>query len=120
MKKLIMAASICALSSLSFAPISTAQAADGISLRICEYISVNDKKRLRTYLKTKKLKIRNVFSDIKCNGQNILVFAASSNALDTGELIIGKVPSKVVAASLEEIRKHSAHLAAKAEKRING
>ena len=117
MKKLAFAASLL---TLSFAPVQVVHADDSISLRICEYISVNDKKRLRSFLKTRKLKIRNVFSDIKCNGQNLLVFAASSNALDTGELIIGKIPAKTVAASIDEIAKHSAHLAAKAKKRVEG
>ena len=120
MKKILLAASITALTMASIAPVSVANANENMSLRICEYISVNDKKRLRTYLKTKKLKIRKIFSDIKCNGQNLLVFAASSNALDTGELIIGKIPAKVVAENIEDVKKHSAHLAAKAQKRVDG
>lgn len=116
MKKLLIASSLL---TLSFAPVPEAHANDSVSLRICEYVSVNDKKRLRSFMKKSKLKIRTVFDNIKCNGQNILVFSASSNALDAGEMIIGKLPKKAVAENLDEVTKHSAHLGAIAKKRIN-
>ncbi len=117
MKKLLLATSLL---TISLAPIPEAQAGDNLSLRICEYVSVNDKKRLRSYLKKNKLKIRSVFGSIKCNGQNLLEFAASSNALDAGEMIIGKLPKSAVSANLDVVTKHSAHLAAIAKKRIDG
>lgn len=118
MKKLVMiaAAAVAFSATTSYSPV--AKADDGISLRICEYISVNDKNRLRKFLKSKKLKIRSIFDSIQCNGQNILVFAASSNALDTGELFIQKLPKKVVEANLAAVSSHSAHLEAKAKARI--
>lgn len=115
MKKLLLAASLL---TVTLAPAPVVHAEDSISLRICEYISVNDKKRLRSFLKKKKLKIRTIFDSVQCNGQNLLVFAASSNALDAGEMIIGKLKKDSVAANLEAITKHSAHLAAIAKKRI--
>ena len=95
-----------------------ASAEDSFSLRVCEYVSVNDKRRLRSFLKDRKLKIRSIFDGLKCNGQNLLEFAAASNALDAGELIINKLPVKTVTANLDSIKKHSAHLATVAEKRI--
>ncbi len=115
MKKVLLVSSIIAA---SFIASPTAQAADSIALRICEYISVDDKTRLRSFLKQNKLKIRNIFKSIQCNGDNLLVFAAKSKALNTGEFIIGKVSKKVVSANLEEITKHSAHLAEDARDRV--
>lgn len=114
MKKLLIAT----LLTSAFAMTPTVTAADSISLRICEYVSVNDKKRLRSFLKSNKLKIRKIFKGIKCNGQNLLVFASSSKALDVGELLIGKLSKKIVADNLEEVAKHSKHLEAKIKKRI--
>lgn len=114
MKKLLVASLIAT----AFAMTPTVHAADSASLRICEYVSVNDKKRLRSFLKSHKLKIRNVFKGIRCNGQNLLIFAATSNALDVGELLIGKLSKKIAAANLEEVAKHSKHLEAKIQKRI--
>lgn len=115
MKKLLLATSIIVA---SLAPAQVVHADDSISLRICEYVAVNDKTRLRSFLKSRKLKIRTVFDDIKCNGQNLLVFAAVSNALDTGELLLGKLPVKTIQENMAEIAKHSAHLEAKAKARI--
>ena len=115
MKKTLLIASLVAASLVSITPV---EAADNQAKRVCEYISVNDKTRLRSFLKQKKLKIRNIYRSIKCNGTNILLFAAKSKALDTGEFIIGKLPKKMVSANLAEIEKYSAHLAEDARDRI--
>jgi hypothetical protein len=114
MKKILVASLIAT----AFTITPTVHAADSTSLRICEYVSVNDKKRLRSFLKSNKLKIRNIFKNIQCNGQNLLVFAASSKALDVGELLIGKLSKKIDAANLDAVAKHSKHLEAKIKKRI--
>ncbi|PCI59372.1 MAG: hypothetical protein COB35_11600 [Gammaproteobacteria bacterium] len=114
MKKLLIAT----LFASAFAMTPTVRAADAISLRICEYVSVNDKKRLRSFLKSNKLKLRNIFKNIRCNDQNLLVFAASSNALDVGELLIGKLSKKIVRKNIEAVAAHSKHLEAKIKRRI--
>ena len=93
--------------------------ADNMSLRICEYVQANDKNRLRSYLKQNKLKIRNIYSGLECNGNNILIFAAKSNALEIGEFIIGKLPAKKVASEIDKLSKYSAHLAEEAKERVS-
>ncbi|WP_448550344.1 DUF3718 domain-containing protein [Thalassotalea fusca] len=114
MKKALLVGSLM----LSALNVSTAYADDSMSLRICEYIQANDKQRLRNFLKQKKVKIRNIYQDLLCNNDNILVFAAKSNSLDVGEFIIGKLPSKYVASEIDNITQHSAHLAEKAKARV--
>jgi len=114
MRKLLIAT----LLSSTFAMTPTVHAADSVSLRICEYVAINDKKRLRSFLKSHKLEIRNIFKNIQCNGQNLLIFAATSNALDVGELMISKLSKKIAAENLDEVATHSAHLASKIKKRI--
>ena len=100
MKKLLIA-SITALTvtaTTSFiAP--QAQAAD-VAQSLCEYVGADDKKRMRSFLKSNKLKIRNVFSGIQCNGKNLLEFAAARGSVKTGKLIINKLPKKTVSAQL--------------------
>ena len=113
MKNILLTAAILA-STVVIAP--TAQA-DNLSLRICEYVQANDKNRLRSFLKQNKLKIRNIYNDLSCNGDNIMIFAAKSNSLEVGEFIIGNLPSKVVKAEIDNITKHSAHLAEAARAR---
>lgn len=115
MKKLLL---ISALAAQFIALAPTVSAADNVSLRICEYVAANDKARLRSYLKQNKLRLRNIYDKITCNNQNLLVFSASSAALETGEFIIGKIPTKEVSAQISEIAKYSKHLEEEAKERI--
>lgn len=114
MKKLIL----IPLSVLVFAGAPEANADDSMSVRICEYVQANDKQRLRKFLKTQKLNIRSIYKDLRCNQDNLLIFAAKAKALDVGDFIIGKLPSKEVAMEIEGITAHSPHLAAMASKRV--
>ncbi|MFT5636249.1 MAG: hypothetical protein ACI89T_001707 [Cognaticolwellia sp.] len=116
MKTTILASLVLA-TAISYTPQSLAFD-DSISLRICEYVSINDKKRLRKYLKSNNMKIRTIFDNIQCNGGNLLEFAATSNALDVGEYLIGKLPVKTVTENLAVVKANSAHLAKVANDRI--
>lgn len=114
MKKLLLVPAI-ALMSVAFTPVT--YAAD-IAQTLCEYVSADDKGRLRSYLKSNKIKIRNIFDGIQCNGQNLLAFASTKNSVVTGTLMINKLPKRKVAGVLDTIA--SAELNAVAQKRING
>ena len=70
MKKLLLVTTITALTMTSIVSAPKAQAAD-IAQSVCEYVAADDKKRMRSFLKTNKLKIRNIFSGIQCNGKNL-------------------------------------------------
>lgn len=113
MKKVLLTASLLTLS----AAITPIAHADDISLRLCEYVQANDKNRLRAFLKQNKLKIRNFYDDLTCNGDNLLIFAAKSNAIEVGKFIIGNLPVKKVKDELDNIAKHSAELAEEANNR---
>jgi hypothetical protein len=111
-KKLLLSTLIT--SALLIAPVSYA---DNTGLRICEYIKANDKSRLRTYLKQNKIKIKNIFDEMRCNKQDLIVFSASNQSLEVGEFIIGKIPVRKVGGSYDETFKYSAHLAEAVKKR---
>ena len=100
MKKLLIA-SITALTvtSLTSFVAPKAHAAD-VAQSLCEYVAADDKKRMRSFLKTNKVKIRSVFDGIQCNGQNLLEFAATRGSVKTGSLMISKLPKKTVSANL--------------------
>jgi hypothetical protein len=116
MKKTLLLATLITTTAI-FAPVT--EAADNMSLRICEYVAANDKNRLRSFMKQNKLKVRSIFKSMECNGKNLLVFAASNKALETGEFLIGKVPAKEVAKHITEIGKYSKHLEEEAKDRAN-
>ena len=115
MKKIILIASIVTASYM----ITPVAQADNMSLRICEYVQANDKNRLRSFLKQNKLKIRKIYDNIQCNKKSLLIFAAKSQALEVGEFLIGKMPTKKVAKEIDELAIYSAHLAEDAKDRIN-
>ena len=78
MKKLLLVTTMTALTMTSIISAPKAHAAD-IAQSVCEYVAADDKKRMRSFLKSNKLKIRNIFDGIQCNGQNLLEFADPFN-----------------------------------------
>jgi hypothetical protein len=74
-----------------------------VAQNICQFVAADDKRRFRSLLKTQRIKIRSIFDDITCNGKNILFFAAASNANDVGEMIIKKLPKKVLGELVDEL-----------------
>jgi len=106
MKKLLLASTVTALILTSVVTVPKAQAAN-IAQSVCEYVAADNKKRMRTFLKSNKLKIRNIFKSIQCNGQNLLEFAANKGSVKTGTLMISKLPKKVVSANLAQIQEGS-------------
>jgi hypothetical protein len=117
MKKLLLASTITVLTLTSaFTP--TAQAAN-IAQSLCDYVAADDKKRMRSFLKSNKLKIRSIFNGIQCNGQNLLEFAAASGSINTGSLMISKLPKKVVSANLAQIQTGSQPLFDAANARVS-
>lgn len=113
MKNLLLVPAI-ALLSLTFTAKSNAL---DIAQSVCEYVSVDDKARLRSFLKTNKLKIRAIFDGVQCNGKNLVAFAGSRNAIETGSLMIGKLPKDKIQDILASLE---GELSTVAEKRING
>lgn len=114
MKTLILIP-IIALATFSFTP--TVQASS-VAQTICGYVSVDDKSRLRSFLKEHRLKIRKIFDGIQCNGKNLVEFADSKSAFKTGSLMIGKLPKKKVKNIMATI--NSDELSSVANKRVNG
>jgi hypothetical protein len=118
MKKLLIASTITVLTLTSAVTTPKAQAAD-IATSICEYVATDDKKRMRSFLKTNKLKIRRIFDGIQCNGKNLLEFASTSGSVKTGSLMISKLPKKVVSANLAFIQTGSQPLIDAANARVS-
>ena len=113
--KLFMFAIMATVSWLVYVPISNS--AD-IAQNICEYVAVDEKGRLRKVLKANRLKLRKVFKDISCNGDNLLIFAAKKDAKEIGELLIKKLPKPIVEAEIANLTALSPALVELAKERI--
>ena len=118
MKKLLLVSTITALTLTSIVTTPEAKAAN-IAQSVCEYVAADDKKRMRSFLKSNKLKIRSIFDGIQCNGKNLLVFAADKGSVKTGSLMISKLPKKVVSANLALLQTGSQPLLEAANNRVS-
>ncbi|AZG35124.1 MULTISPECIES: DUF3718 domain-containing protein [Shewanella] len=71
---------------------------DQLVANICNYVQSDDKNRLRKKMKENRVKLRNVYSSISCDGSSLLRTAYKSNADDTGEYIAKRMPTSDLAA----------------------
>lgn len=63
------------------------QANDQLVANICNYVQADDKNRLRKKLKEARVKLRNVYEGVTCDGNSLLRFAMISGANDVGEFM---------------------------------
>lgn len=92
----LMVGSLCLVaSSLS----TSVQADDQMAASMCDYVKADDKNRLRKLLSDNRLRLRNVYDGIMCNGQNMIQFAIANNANNAGEFIIKQLPAAHISSS---------------------
>ena len=70
-----------------------AVASDMLVANICEYVKSDDRNLLRKKLKESRLKLRQVYDGIKCDGHSLVRFAMVSGANESGEFIVSRLPS---------------------------
>ena len=63
------------------------QANDQLVANICNYVQADDKNRLRKKLKEARVKLRNVYEGVACDGDSLLRYAMKSGANDVGEFM---------------------------------
>ncbi|UJF22988.1 DUF3718 domain-containing protein [Shewanella sp. OMA3-2] len=66
---------------------------DQLVANICDYVKSDDKNRLRKKLKEARVKLRNIYSGVSCDGSSLLRTAYNSNANDVGEFIAKRLPA---------------------------
>ncbi|MGI5308030.1 DUF3718 domain-containing protein [Rheinheimera sp. WS51] len=66
---------------------------------IVNIVPADDKNRLRKVLSDQRLRLRNVYEGILCNGDSLIRFSFINNAESAGEFIIKQLPSSLVADS---------------------
>ncbi|MGB0893643.1 MAG: DUF3718 domain-containing protein [Parashewanella sp.] len=76
--------------------IPTAQANEQLFVSICSYVKANEKNRLRKKLKEGRVNLRNIYSSLACNGDNLLQTAYKADANEVGKFIVKRVSSKAL------------------------
>lgn len=72
---------------------------DQLAASMCDYVKADDKNRLRKVLSDYRLRLRNIYEGVTCNGDSLVRFAIKNNAADVGEFIVKQLPAAQVAAS---------------------
>ncbi|MCL1089617.1 DUF3718 domain-containing protein [Shewanella profunda] len=86
----LMPVALAALIGFSYISVPTqaaAAGADPLVASICDYVKANDKNRLRKKLKESRVKLRQIYSGISCDGQSLLRTAYGASANDAGEFV---------------------------------
>lgn len=73
--------------------VKPAKANQQLVASICDYVASDQKSRLRKKLKETRVKLRNVYGGISCNGMSLIRFAVEKNSVDIGVFIIKKIPA---------------------------
>jgi hypothetical protein len=68
-------------------------AADALVVSICNFVAADDKNRLRKKLRSSKVKLRNIYDGVACDGMSLLQFAMKKNSNTVGEYIVKRLPS---------------------------
>lgn len=73
-----------------------ATASDMLVANICEYVKSDDRNLLRKKLKESRLKLRQIYDGVKCNGMSLVRFAVESGANESGEYIVSRLPKSIL------------------------
>ena len=91
--KLLSVALVAFVLCASFFVSKPAVADDSLVLSICNFVAADDKNRLRKKLKSSKVKLRNIYDGVVCNGLTLLQFSMQKEANNVGKYIVKRLPS---------------------------
>jgi len=80
----------------AWATIPAAQAQEQIAASMCDYIKADDKNRFRKVLTENRLRLRNIYDGVLCDGLSMVRFAVKHNAAGVGEFIIKQLPASQI------------------------
>ncbi|WP_298443634.1 DUF3718 domain-containing protein [uncultured Ferrimonas sp.] len=92
---IVVAALVAA--AVTYSPASQANVQQ-LAANVCDYVQANDKGRLRKRLKESRVKLRNVYPEIQCNGNSLLRFAMSNNADGVGVFVAKQISKNALVA----------------------
>lgn len=75
------------------------EAQEQLAASMCDYVKADDKNRFRKLLSDNRLRLRNIYDGVVCDGLSLIRFAVKSNAAGAGEFIIKQLPAAQITAS---------------------
>ena len=74
-------------------------AQEQLAASMCDYVKADDKNRFRKILSDNRLRLRNIYDGVMCNGTSLIRFAVTNNAVGAGEVIVKQLPAAQITAS---------------------
>lgn len=99
--KLLSGALVVVGLSASLLVSAPAVANDALVVSVCNFVAADDKNRLRKKLKSAKVKLRNIYDGVVCNGLTLLQFSMSKNANNVGKYIVKRLPGSKLKSGTE-------------------
>jgi len=100
MLKIVKTSLVIAATSLFFAGNANADVNQALA-NICNIVKANDKGELRKKMKKVesdyRLKLQDYYSGVSCGGNSMIRLAFTSNAIETGTLLLKKLPKSYLA-----------------------
>ncbi len=97
MLKIVKTSIAVAVASLSFANVAQAGIEDDLA-NICHIVQADDKgelrKKMRRVQTDYRLKLHDYYTGISCDGNSLIRTAVLNNAVETGTLLVKKMPSR--------------------------
>lgn len=90
MKSLVLGSLVAAVAVTGVSFPKDAQA-NQLALSLCTYVQGDDTMRMRKKLRDSRVRIRDVYTGVQCNGQSLLQFAMSNGSSDIGTFIVGRL-----------------------------
>ena len=101
MLKFVKTSLLIAAASVAFSGTANASI-DSALQNICTIVKTDDKGELRKKMKLVqtdfRLKLKDYYSGVKCNGNSLIRTAMLNNAVETGTLLVKKMPKKDLSA----------------------
>ncbi|MCH4294790.1 DUF3718 domain-containing protein [Shewanella sp. 3B26] len=95
----VLPLALAAVIAASFIPTQAKANTDPLVASICDYVKANDKNRLRKKLKESRVKLRNIYAGISCDGTSLLRTAMGAGANDVGEFIAKRLSASELGAT---------------------
>lgn len=95
--KAIVLGTMMAAVAVTGATFSKSAEANQLALSLCTYVQGDDTMRMRKKLRDSRVRVRDIYTGIQCNGQSLLQFAMTNGSQDIGEFIVGRL-------SVEELK----------------
>ncbi|WP_420933822.1 DUF3718 domain-containing protein [Alteromonas sp. A081] len=98
MLKIVKTSIIIAASSLAFSNTAQANDINDALANICTIVQADDKgelrKKMRSVQADYRLKLRDYYAGVSCDGQSLIRTAVTNNAVEVGTLLVKQMPSK--------------------------